>query len=319
MEKENKIFEKRNFYTEDDSGKIYILSLLIPILVSLFMFMLCSGIFAMAGKNPDILSEQIWYRVISAVVSSLSFVFIYLIYNKIYKVSNKIVNYDFKMGWQNYIIAVFVGLIVLLGMQNFIGLFDKLWEKIGFQLQTTSLPINTFGFFVLNVLVSAVAPAICEEIVFRGVILNGLRSKFKDGICIVLSALMFALMHGSLQQLVYPFLFGIILAILYMRTGSIIACMLTHFTNNFFVLLFSYLQTKTNISMILPTTWWGIIISILLVFVVFAIIFLIDKFYYKHKNKYETDKQFGRTSLFLWVSLGVAVFLFIFNLIFALS
>lgn len=318
VEKEKQVFEKRNFYTEDDSGKVYILSLITPILTSLIIFMICSSISAMAGLDPAETTEQVWFVALSSVFTTLTFLAIYFIYNKKFKISYNTARFDFKISWQNYLLAIFIGVIALFGLQNFVNLFDELWALIGYQLRGTSLPTNTIGYLFLNIFVAALAPAICEEIVFRGMILNGLRSKFKDSVSIVLSALMFALMHGNLQQLVYPFLFGMCLALIYMRTGSIISCMIAHFTNNFLVILFSYLGQKTGFSMILPTTWWGILLSILLAVIVFILIFVIDKFYFKHHNNYDVPSNTNKTSLFLWVSLGVATFLFIFNLIYSL-
>lgn len=313
MEKEKQIFDKRNFYTDDDSGKVFIISLLAPLLVTLVFTLLYSAIAAVIGYDAQEATNSVWYNISMSVVSSLTLIGIYLIYNKIYKIDCKAVRFDFKMGWKNYLIAITIGIIALFALQPLISMFDRLWETFGYNVN--SLSIANFGMFLLFVLVSAVTPAICEEIIFRGIVLNGLRTKFKDIISILLSAVMFALMHNSLQQFIYPFLLGIILGWLYLRTGSIIASMLAHFANNFLVLLISYLQTTTGFTMLLPVEWWSILLSIILALIVFVLVFLIDRFIFKHQCKYKVDLIPGKISLFLWVSIALACLIFLFNLV----
>ena len=313
MEKEKQIFDKRNFYTDDDSGKVFIISLLAPILITLLFTLLYSGIAAAIGYDAEEATRSVWYNVLASVVSSLTLLGIYLIYNKMYKIDNRTVNFDFKMGWKNYLLAIAIGIIALFALQPLISMFDRLWITLGYTIN--DLSITNFGMFVLFIFVSAVTPAICEEIIFRGMILSGLRTKFNDIVSISLSAVMFALMHNSLQQFIYPFLLGLILGWLYLRTGSIIASILAHFANNFFVLLISYLQTTTGFSMLLPIEWWSVLLAIILAAVVFVIVFLFDRFVFKHQSKSKVERTPGRISLFLWVSIALAGLIFLFNLV----
>ncbi len=315
MEKERQLFDKRNFYTDDDSGKVFIISLLAPLLVSLLVFLVCGAVVSASGLNVETELNSVWFTALSSVISSLTFVAVYLIYNKVAKIDNKTVSFNFKIGYKNYLIAILVGIVALLGLQQLISLFDILWENIGYNLTSTSINPTNFGLFALMVFVSAITPAICEEIIFRGMILNGLRTKFSDLSSIALSAFMFALIHGNLQQFIYPFLLGLVFGWLYLRTGSVISTMIAHFLNNFLVILFTYLVNVTGFSMIIPFSWWSVIVAIALAIVVFAIIYIIDKFLYKHKSVSEVKRQEGKISLFLWVSIALAVLIFLINLI----
>ena len=86
---------------------------------------------------------------------------------------------------------------------------------------------------VLTFLVICLVPAVCEEFLFRGAILTNLLP-FGRSQAILISALLFGLMHQNFAQFFYAFCAGIVLGLVYERTGSIWSCMLLHLTNNFF-------------------------------------------------------------------------------------
>lgn len=77
----------------------------------------------------------------------------------------------------------------------------------------------------------AMTPAICEEIAVRGVVLSGYR-KLGIKMAAAISGLFFALLHGNMQQGIYAFVIGILLAYLVYITNSIFASMLCHFIIN---------------------------------------------------------------------------------------
>lgn len=51
---------------------------------------------------------------------------------------------------------------------------------------------------------------------------------------VILSALLFALAHGSYQQFIYQFLVGLVIGALVVETKNIVVGMVAHFANNFF-------------------------------------------------------------------------------------
>ncbi|MBC7856573.1 MAG: CPBP family intramembrane metalloprotease [Pirellulaceae bacterium] len=82
------------------------------------------------------------------------------------------------------------------------------------------------------VLLLALLPAVCEELAFRGFVLNGLRrSGHKWGAILVTSAL-FGVVHMLLQQSLSAFLIGIVIGYVAVKTNSIWPAMLFHFTHN---------------------------------------------------------------------------------------
>ena len=85
---------------------------------------------------------------------------------------------------------------------------------------------------VLQFIVMCVVPGFCEEFLFRGAILTNCLP-FGRSNAILISALLFAMMHQNVEQVLYTFVAGIVLGLIYEYTGSIWNCTLLHICNNF--------------------------------------------------------------------------------------
>lgn len=86
--------------------------------------------------------------------------------------------------------------------------------------------------FVLDTIEMAIIPAFCEELLFRGLILDRLK-RFGRSRAIIISALMFSLMHQHPAQLFYTFILGMFLGYMALESGSIWGGIILHFVNNF--------------------------------------------------------------------------------------
>ncbi|XZE35526.1 ABC transporter permease subunit/CPBP intramembrane protease [Pirellulaceae bacterium SH501] len=82
------------------------------------------------------------------------------------------------------------------------------------------------------VLVMALIPAICEELVFRGFIFSGLQRDSGQVRAVLLSALLFGLSHGVLQQTITASLVGLLLGWIAYRTGGVGCTIVFHFVHN---------------------------------------------------------------------------------------
>lgn len=82
------------------------------------------------------------------------------------------------------------------------------------------------------------APMI-EEIMMRGYLLHGLLISYGSIIALFVSSLLFALLHFNMVQTFSAFVCGIVLGLLYLQTGSVFCCILTHAGYN----LISYITT----------------------------------------------------------------------------
>jgi sodium transport system permease protein len=81
-------------------------------------------------------------------------------------------------------------------------------------------------------LVLAVSPAICEEVVFRGAILSGLRRYLPWWALLLGVGIAFGVAHISIHRMILTALSGIVLTYIVWRSGSIFPGMLTHFIIN---------------------------------------------------------------------------------------
>jgi membrane protease YdiL (CAAX protease family) len=102
---------------------------------------------------------------------------------------------------------------------------------------------NQWKDLLLNTLAICIAPAIIEEIFFRGCLqqlfANWLRKNQWIGIIIV--AIIFSAFHGQLNAFLPRFFLGLLLGIIYHFTSNLWITILVHFLNNFMTILMMYL------------------------------------------------------------------------------
>ncbi len=110
---------------------------------------------------------------------------------------------------------------------------------LGEPSESTSVDALNLTQLMFEIVIVAGLPAICEEIFFRGYVMRAFERKSKIQ-AILMSAIIFAIMHGNFKQLVYAFLCGIILGSVVMLTDSLFAGCVVHFTLNATTVLFNY-------------------------------------------------------------------------------
>ena len=101
------------------------------------------------------------------------------------------------------------------------------------------LPTDLFQYFLYTIVI-CILPAVCEEYVYRGIVI-GVLGKENEFAAVLLSAFFFAIMHATLQQIPVAFCAGLILGYFYIRHQSLILCIALHFCNNFLSLIFPVL------------------------------------------------------------------------------
>ena len=144
---------------------------------------------------------------------------------------------------------------------------DSLLIKCGISLNSIPYTLDTKNY-ILSIFSLVIAPAICEELLFRGLIFKGLKRHGK-AFSIIITAVMFTIFHLSISQTVYPLLMGLLLSFVMYRENNIIYCILIHMINNFISLTLSY----AGVSLIF-NHWTYIMLAIVLA-VIFISILLI--------------------------------------------
>jgi len=85
--------------------------------------------------------------------------------------------------------------------------------------------------YPVMLLLAAMLPAIIEEISTRGIILSGFKGQLTFPSAVI-NGLIFAILHGNVQQGLYAFILGFVFVYLVNAAGSIFASMVAHFIIN---------------------------------------------------------------------------------------
>ncbi|HBD64171.1 MAG TPA: hypothetical protein DC038_07010 [Clostridiales bacterium] len=106
------------------------------------------------------------------------------------------------------------------------------WQKI-FIASYDILIVDFKSLIPLPILIyGCILGPIGEELVCRGYMLKGLRNKYSTTLALLLSSLVFAVIHLNIVQIMNALFMGIVFGLLYIKTGSIFSCILAHILNN---------------------------------------------------------------------------------------
>ena len=87
-----------------------------------------------------------------------------------------------------------------------------------------------------------------EELLFRGFIFSGLRSRLGLHLSVIITSLLFSGMHAHVGVLIPTFAMSILLTYLYRLSDSIWPCVLAHSINNCLTLAITFLPVWTSIA-----------------------------------------------------------------------
>lgn len=118
--------------------------------------------------------------------------------------------------------------------------------KVGIVFPAQALePVDSGLTLLLYFVFSTVVPAVFEELFIRGIVLNLLLPNGKR-FAILASAFLFMMMHTQVQSFIPVFGAGVVLACVYLYTGSIYSSMALHFVNNTYSFMMLYMQQRVN-------------------------------------------------------------------------
>ena len=287
-----KQIEKRN-WNFNNASLAYAFAIVGYFCASIILTIVVLSLTPQAISNPNEINETLskpWVTYLNVILSELSFFLVFLICNKKFKkdilVTSRI---KFKPDALIIIGTIFGAGILFFGSMNVSELFTYLFSTFAKGASEISVPLDTFGQFLIAVFLLAILPAVCEEFLFRGVIFQGLKNKFNGPLAIVLSALLFALIHMSIYQTLHQFVLGVVLATLAYFTGTIAYGMLFHFLNNFFVVFLAYVFPNTNFVF----TTWGAkeVLFSLAIFLLTVLIVALLFYFLKEKNKKQAQNS----------------------------
>lgn len=125
------------------------------------------------------------------------------------------------LGFFFQTVAVFIVMLVYFLIE---GSTDGATEST--IVQKSSLGANIILYFYV-----CVFGPLLEELLFRGVILESMKM-YSCRFAIFFSSLIFGLMHGNIAQAINGFLIGLVLGALYVRSDSLVPCVVMHMIMN---------------------------------------------------------------------------------------
>jgi len=193
------------------------------------------------------------------IILIIMIIFIPLFYKcyKKYRIKN---NFEFKNVFLPIILGITISLIyniTLYNLNNFVN-FTNVFEL-------SSLPL------LVQVISSGVCGPIIEELIFRGIIYNKLKKSNKPMTAIILTSLIFGIIHFNVIECIYAFGVSFIFIYLYEKYKTLKAPIIMHMSLNITIIL------------ILPLIMKGFIIFNLYLLITSIIVLLILR---PHINKY---------------------------------
>ncbi|BBE31917.1 CAAX amino protease [Tepiditoga spiralis] len=119
---------------------------------------------------------------------------------------------------------------------------------------------------------SLIISPILEEFIFRGIMINRFSLKWNVKKAVIISSIIFGLIHVNKINIITATIYGLIIGIVYVNTKSLKLPMLIHFFVNFITLIIDFIPDDTSIEDI--TIFKSDIIFILLIVVPISIYIL---------------------------------------------
>lgn len=142
------------------------------------------------------------------------------------------------------VMAIFTAFIGVLSV-NLLGTWWMLLiEKLGGTLYSSSIPIPTNADeLTTSILLVGVLPGVCEELMFRGGLMGAWERR---GVrkAVWITAILFALLHGSIISLPVQLIMGLVLGYVLLASDSLYVSMIYHTTHNSAILLLSYISEQ---------------------------------------------------------------------------
>ncbi|MEG1886796.1 MAG: type II CAAX endopeptidase family protein [Oscillospiraceae bacterium] len=129
---------------------------------------------------------------------------------------------------------------------------------------------NDLMGFLLSIVCIGVFPALVEEFAFRGVILSILKKRFSPTSSIIISAVVFGLVHGNLVQIPFALLMGLAFGYITVYSGSLWPAIIAHFLNNTMSCVMDYATRGATplTTMIISSVYMIVSIALLIIGVI---------------------------------------------------
>lgn len=122
----------------------------------------------------------------------------------------------------------------------------RLLDVIGVDYAIPTTPINGILGFVFGFIFVVIMPAITEEFLFRGIVMRSIAGVYGGAKAVLISALLFSLMHMNIANLPTTFIVGLTIGFAVYKSNCMKAGVIMHATHNGIVLILSMLKLTSN-------------------------------------------------------------------------
>lgn len=145
-----------------------------------------------------------------------------------------------------FLSAIPAGLMLCILGDRIASVISVLCEHFGVNLSTPSSDVPNSAFAsLLFIISSCVVAPLTEEFAIRAVALQPLR-KYGEKYAIIMTSLLFALMHQNMVQGIFAFIAGIVLGYFALATRSVWCSVVIHCLNNLLSVFTSFITRSDN-------------------------------------------------------------------------
>ena len=246
---------------------VILVFLFVPTLVSSVVTLVVSAL--NSGMPKDDLAALI--TSLTSPIMAVSYVvaiFVFVIFYKIRKTSLISMSGAEPTRASFLIDGVLLGFGMYGAFQGAILLLTKIIPESWFNLQNSQSSSLLGGSMAFAIIYTVLIAPVCEETIFRGLVLTIFDGKLPKWLSILISALVFALIHlPSPIAFIYTLTLGVVLGFVRYRTKSLVPCVLAHIIFN-----------ATNYLLFLPLNiGLYVALALSLPFIIYSVIDIVRK------------------------------------------
>ena len=197
-----------------------------------------------------------------------------------------------------------------------LGVVQVIQKISGYTLKNpTDELLKDQNAMMLVVMVALIGP-ILEEIVFRKLLIDAI-GRYNAGVAVIISGVVFGIIHSNISQFFYTFAFGLFLGFIYLKTGRLLYTIIMHVSVNlFFGTMSTILKRFTETE--LGTMIFGLYgLALITIAITGIVLFFVNLKKFKLNNDRDMIKKanaykiaFSNVGIIIFIVLGIALTIF---------
>lgn len=220
---------QRTSYDYSSSCYFYVLAIVVTLIAQALAGLVAS---ALAQKYPQIAQSGDFNTAFMIVIQAFNAAFIF----GFGYLKRKSFNFSTVLHRQTkkppdamcFVAPIILAAMLMTGLFLPTTWYGKLIILIGVPESSVNIDLTTASSIAMLVIASVFLAPVFEEIIYRGVLFNGLKQNFTPIKAALLCALAFMLMHMNPAQVVFQFALGFVAAMLVHKSGRLLPAIIMH-------------------------------------------------------------------------------------------